>query len=76
MLNQGAFAFSDVAEFRSVDPGSKQHLLFPSIREGLWFIAVKCLSTVTVKETDFGQEYSGNLDVLNGIPYQIKISWE
>lgn len=76
MMNQGTYAFSDVAEYRSADSGPKQQLFFPSIREGLWFVAVQCLTTVTVKETDYGQEYGGNKEVLNGIPYRISISWE
>ena len=76
MMNQGTYAFSDVAEYKSSVSGPNQQLSFPSIREGLWFIAVQCLTTVTVTETDYGQEYGGNLEVLNGIPYRISISWE
>jgi hypothetical protein len=76
MMNQGTYAYSDVAEYCSSVAGAHQELFFPSIREGLWFIAVQCLTTVTVKATDYGQEYGGNLEVLNGIPYQISISWE
>lgn len=76
MMNQGTYAFSDVAEYRSAVPGAKQQLSFQSIREGFWFIAVQCLTTVTVTDTSYGQEYGGNLDVLNGMPYQISISWE
>lgn len=76
MMNQETYAFSDVAEYRSAVPGAKQQLSFPSIREGFWFIAVQCLTTVTVKETDYGQEYIGKTEVLNGVPYKISISWE
>ena len=76
MMNQGTYAFSDVAKYRSQISGANQQLSFPSIPEGFWFIAVQCLTTVKVKETDYGQEYVGNLEVLNGIPYQISITWE
>lgn len=76
MMNQGTYAFSDMAEYRSSVPGAKQQLSFPSVREGFWFIAVQCLTTVTVKETDYGQEYGGKTEVLNGVPYTISISWE
>ncbi len=76
MMNQGAYAFSDVAEYHSAVPGAQQQLSFPSLPEGFWFIAVQCLTTVTVKETDYGQEYSGKTEVLNGVPYTISISWE
>lgn len=76
MMNQGTYAFSDVAEYCSSVPGASQDLSFPTIREGLWFIGVKCLTTVTVEETDYGQAYSGHTEVLNGVPYKISISWE
>ena len=76
MMSQDSFAFADVAEYRSAVPGANQKLSFPSIREGLWFIAVQCLTTVTVTETDYGQAYSGKTEVLNGVPYKIMISWE
>ena len=76
MMNQGTYAFSDAAKYRSPLSGSSQQLSFPSLPEGYWFIAVQCLTTVKAKETDYGQEYVGNLEVLNGIPYQISISWE
>ena len=76
MMNQETYAFSDVAKYKSAVSGAKQQLYFPTVREGLWFIAVQCLTTVSVTETDYGQEYSGNLEVLNGIPYRILISWE
>ena len=76
MMSQDSFAFADVAEYRSAVPGANQKLSFPTIREGLWFIAVQCLTTVTVTETDYGQAYSGKTEVLNGVPYTISISWE
>ena len=76
MMNQESFAFADCAQFRPATPGARQQLSFCSLREGVWFIAVQCLTTVTVTETDYGQKYGGRTDVLNGIPYRIKISWE
>lgn len=76
MMSQDSFAFADVAEYRSAVSGANQKLSFPTIREGLWFIAVQCLTTVTVTETDYGQAYSGKTEVLNGVPYKIMISWE
>ena len=76
MMNQGTYAFHDAAEYKTTGSGANHSLSFTSIQEGLWFISVKCLTTVTAKETDYGQEYVGNLEVLNGIPYQIAINWE
>jgi len=76
MMNQQTYAFPDESEYCSSVPGAHQSLSFHSIKEGFWFIGVKCLTTVTVKETDYGQEYSGKTEVLNGVPYTISISWE
>ena len=76
MLNQGSYAFSDNAEFCSTNTEATQHLSFPSLKEGYWFIGVKCLTTVTVEETEYGQTYSGHTEVLNGIPYNVSISWD
>ena len=76
MMNQKTYAFSGMSEYSSSSSGSRQQLSFPSIREGIWYISVQCLTTVTVKETDYGQEYGGKTEVLNGVPYTISISWE
>ena len=76
MMSQDSFAFSDSAEFIASEPGAKQRLVFSSIREGLWYIAVKCLTTVTVEQTDYGQAYTSNTEVLNGVPYRLSVSWE
>lgn len=76
MMNQGTYAFSDTAEYSSTDTGATQHLFFPSLKEGFWFIGVKCLTTVTVVETEYGQAYTGHTEVLNGIPYEVSIRWD
>ena len=76
MMSQDSFAFSDSAEFLASEPGAKQRMVFPTIREGLWYIAVQCLTTVTVEQTEYGQAYTSNTEVLNGVPYRISVSWE
>ena len=76
MMSQDTYAFSETAEYICSEPGARQRLVFPSLREGLWYIAVQCLTTVTIEQTDYGQAYIGNTEVLNGVPYQIRISWE
>ncbi len=76
MMCQDTYAFTDNAQYRSNVPGPRQNLSFSTIREGIWYISVQCLTTVTVKEKDYGQEYRGKTEVLNGIPYRISISWE
>lgn len=75
MMNQ-ASDVADGVKYQSSVPGSRQQIFIPLIREGLWFIAVQCLTTVTVTETDYAMEYGGKTEVLNGVPYKISISWE
>ena len=76
MMSQDSFAFSETAEHIASEPGANQCLAFPSIREGIWYIAVQCMTTVTVEQTENGLMYGGNKAVLNGIPYQVSINWE
>ena len=76
LKNIHSFAFYDTAEYLSADRGANPQLEIESPREGLWYISVKCLTTVTVEETDYGQEYSGDTWVLNGVPYSLSVSWE
>ncbi len=76
MMSRDSYAFIDSAEHISMTPGPRQKLEFVSIPEGLWYIAVECLTTVEVESTDYGQSYTGDLSVLNGFPYQVLISWE
>lgn len=76
MMCQDTYAFTDNAQYCSNVPGPRQNLSFSTIREGIWYVSVQCLTTVTVEETDYGQKYVGSKEVLNGIPYRISISWE
>lgn len=75
MLRRNVFAYEDNAQYIASDGGANQQLYFPKLSPGLWYIAVKCNTTVETVETNWGQEYVGRTDVLNGIPYSIKVSW-
>ncbi|MCP4710782.1 MAG: hypothetical protein GY869_19325, partial [Planctomycetes bacterium] len=43
---------------------------------GIWHIGVKGYTTVTTTLESWGQDYTGNLEVLNGQPYSITASWD
>ena len=51
-------------------------MYFENMSEGLWYVAVQCLTTVASTDVPLGQEYSGRVDVLNGIPYTVQVTWE
>lgn len=40
---------------------------------GTWYIGVECVTTVETQQTEWGEEYTGNLGVLNGVAYQIRM---
>lgn len=76
MMRQGTFAYPDSADYFVADGGPHQELGFQTLEEGLWYVAVQNLTTVSVNDTGYGQEYAGRTDVLNGIPYKIMVSWD
>jgi hypothetical protein len=76
MMCHNTFAYPEVAEYTSPNEGAHQHLSFSSLDSGIWFVSVLCKTTVEVTSTEYGQSYLDNNGVLNGIPYQIIISWK
>lgn len=70
-LSRDQFAYEDLAEYTCA---SKQ-LHIDSLSEGLWYLSVRCMTTVDVIESETGQEYSGQVEVLNGIPYSVCVRW-
>lgn len=70
-LSQEGFAYPDQAPFVS-----ESESLSADLEPGLWYLSVRCLTTVDVTDTEVCQEYSGRTDVLNGIPYSICVRWE
>ena len=74
-LRCAGYAFPTKEDFASEGIGAKQTLSFDTLEAGVWYVSVQCLTTVTVVQTDYGQEYTGRTDVLNGFPYTITVSW-
>ena len=75
-LNSSTYAYRDIAEYVANEKGSNQKMYFENMSEGLWYVAVQCLTTVASTDVPLGQEYSGRVDVLNGIPYTVQVTWE
>lgn len=70
------YAYDDKANYIASVPGANQQLHFDHLSKGLWYVAVRCLTTVISTDIRLGQEYSGRIDVLNGMPYTIQVTWE
>lgn len=74
-LSNQTYAYLPEASFVSSSVGANHIMKFESLPEGLWYVAVRCLTTVSVTDVTLGQEYFGRTDVLNGIPYNISVRW-
>lgn len=69
--NPGSFAFEDSTLYTSENDGNQHVLNFTPEESGLWYIGVECATTVE----DFYTIYSGQLEVLNGVAYDITATW-
>ncbi|MBN2543701.1 T9SS type A sorting domain-containing protein [bacterium] len=74
-LRRGDFAFESAAEYSDTRPGADKTLLVPVPTPGTWYIGVECATTVETIEQSWGFEYTGILDVLNGVAYSITADW-
>jgi hypothetical protein len=53
--------------------GCNKTLVLKKPKAGKWYISVFCETTVTPDTGDNGIIYTGRTDVLNGVPYKIKV---
>ena len=75
-LRKSDFAFAKEADFADVTLGAVKTMTFESLPAGTWYIGIMCDTTVDTVPTDYGTAYTGHLEVLNGIPYTLTVSWE
>ena len=83
-LKKDGFAFpDDDPDYAEKQPGGHQTLVTGPLEAGLWYVTVRCATTVKATEviTDpanrLGRHfvYSGKTGVLNGVPYTIEARW-
>ena len=72
------FAFDDCADFRSTVPGAFQQFVLAKPQAGVWYVCVRCLDTPVAHDTATGHVYSRTVpaDLLNGVPYSVKVTWK
>lgn len=75
MMCHDTYAYPEDADYISSNKGAYQQFSFSTLETGIWYVTVQCLSTIETKGTDYGQSYTDPLGVLNGVPYQITVSW-
>lgn len=75
-VSADGFAFSDGAKWRSAGEGIDRQIVIDSPNPGRYYVGVCCETTVDTQETAYGTQYTGRLDVLNGVPYTISVDLE
>ena len=66
-------AFHNKTSIKNVSLGCNKTLVLEKPKAGKWYISVFCETTVTADTGDKGIIYTGRTDVLNGVPYKIKV---
>ena len=72
---RGKFAYKGESEFQNLKDGIGKVIEISKPKAGDWYISVFCDTTVEAEETTYGTRYTGRLDVLNGVPYIIKVEY-
>ena len=70
------FAYAGEAPWCNVGQRVGKQLEISDPTPGPYYISVYCATTVTATEGKFGVEYGGRTDVLNGVPYTIRVDFE
>lgn len=68
------FAFANNTQWRVDGTGCYKELTIDNPKAGRWFVSVLCTTTVDNYTDEYGTKYVGRTDVLNGVPYTIKVS--
>lgn len=71
--NPGDFAFRENAKYQDIALGMNKEYRIVSPKAGKMYISVYCDTTVDTVKSPNGTQYTGRVDVLNGVPYIIKV---
>lgn len=74
--NEGDFAFHKSTDMKNVSLGCSKTLVVDNPKAGKLYISVFCETTVESYNGDNGVLYTGRTDVLNGVPYKIRVELE
>lgn len=75
-IKKGSPAFVSDATIMDISKGAQKVVAIPTLEAGKWFISVECATTVDAVKSQWGEVYTGNLSVLNGVPYSLAITWD
>ncbi|WP_431686530.1 hypothetical protein [Hahella sp. NBU794] len=74
-LKKGEPAFASNADVALTDVGNYKTLQIDNLTYGEWYVSVENATSVTADRST-NSEYSGQLDVLNGVAYDITATWD
>lgn len=69
-------AFNANAKWYNVQNGVDKVMVVDNPKPGKLYVSVFCETTVDVKDTKYGEQYTGRTEVLNGVPYVISATIE
>lgn len=72
----GEFAFHHNTDIKEISQGCLKDLMISAPQAGDWYISVRCDNTVETRDGQYGTEYVKGKEVLNGVPYCIKVELE
>jgi len=67
-------AFKENAKWQDISLGVDKEIVIKAPKAGKYYISVFCNTTVDTIETAYGTQYTGRVDVLNGVPYIIGVN--
>ena len=76
LAQPGGFAYLETSPYKNVGAGFEKRLVIDKPKAGKLYVSVYCNTTVESTQTEYGTQYSGRLDVLNGVPYSIMAETE
>lgn len=75
-VNPESMAFNDNALYKDVSLGIEKSIIIDNPEAGDYYISVFGEDTVRAEEGMYGVVYTDNLEVLNGIPYKLVVSFK
>lgn len=80
-MHKGGPAWFSEAEYTLTGSGTEKTLKIKNLEAGTWNVSVYAPNTVTAATTTFGTsgkyyKYTGDVALLDGIAYSIKVDWE
>ena len=77
LAKRGTFAFENNADSKVVSNDNAKELLLKSVEGGTWFFSVHNNSRPDSVIDEHGNvNYTGKIELLNGIAYKVSVSWE